>query len=53
MRSNLPKAELFLGKSISQFPHYVIQEYVDSGNNGHLFRAFNTSTKSELAFKIG
>ena len=52
MRSNLPKADLCLGKSISQFPHHVIQEYVDSGSPSYLFRAFNTSTNSELAFKI-
>lgn len=52
MRSNLPKADLFLGKSISQFPHHVIQEYVGSGNNSHVFRAFNASTNSELAFKM-
>jgi len=52
MRSNLPKADLFLGKTISRFPNYVIREHVDSGNNGHLFRAFDASTNGELAFKI-
>jgi hypothetical protein len=52
MRSNLPKAELFLGKSISRFPNHVMQKHVASGNNGHLFYAFDASTNSELAFKI-
>ena len=52
MRSNLPKADLFLGKSISRFPNHVMQKHVDSGNNGHLFYAFDASTNSELAFKI-
>ncbi len=52
MRSNLPKADLFLGKSISRFPNHVMQKHVASGNNGHLFQAFDASTNSELAFKI-
>ena len=52
MRKNLPSTELFIGKTIPQIPGYEIQEYIDSGNNGHLFRAFNKSTNSELAFKI-
>jgi hypothetical protein len=52
MRSNLPKAELFLGKSISRFPNHVMRKHIDSGNNGHLFHAFDASTHSELAFKI-
>jgi serine/threonine protein kinase len=52
MRRNLPKAALFLGKSISRFPNHVMQKHVASGNNGHLFYAFDASTNSELAFKI-
>jgi serine/threonine protein kinase len=52
MRRNLPKAELFLGKSINRFPNHVLQKHVASGNNGHLFYAFDASTNSELAFKI-
>jgi serine/threonine protein kinase len=52
MRRNLPKVGLFLGKSISRFPNHVMREHVDSGNNGHLFYAFDASTNSELAFKI-
>ena len=52
MRRNLPKVELFLGKSISRFPNHVMREHIDSGNNGHLFYAFDASTNSELAFKI-
>jgi hypothetical protein len=30
----------------------LIQEHIDSGNNGHLFRAFDASTNSALACKI-
>ena len=52
MRRNLPPKELFLGKTIPQFPKHKILEYIDSGANGHLFRAFDESTNSNLAFKI-
>ena len=52
MRSNLPPKDLFLGKTISRFPKHVMQKHVASGNNGHLFYAFDESTNSELAFKI-
>ncbi len=52
MRKNLPPVELFLGRTIDRFPNHVIQEHVGSGSNGHLFRAFDPSTESKLAFKV-
>ena len=52
MRRNLPNADLFLGKSIPQLPNHSIAELVDSGYNGHLFRACNALTASTLAFKF-
>ncbi len=52
MRKNLPPIDLFIGEEIDQFPNYVIEEYIDSGNNGHLFRAFNRSAENNVAFKI-
>ncbi len=52
MRKNLPPKEKFIGKTIEQIPNYVIKDYVASGSNGHLYRAFNETTKSELAFKV-
>ena len=52
MRQFLPPIESFLGKSIRRFPDYVIEEHIDSGNNGHLFRAFNQKTDGNLAFKV-
>ena len=52
MRKNLPAIDLFIGKKISQYTNYVIEEYIASGNNGHLFRAFDPSTESNLAFKV-
>lgn len=52
MRKTLPSVELFLGRKIDGFPNHVIQEHVGSGSNGHLFRAFDPSTESKLAFKV-
>ena len=52
MRSNLPSPDLFLGKDLSGFSGYVIDKYIDSGNNGHMYRAYNSTTGSQLAFKI-
>lgn len=52
MRKNLPDKTTFLGHSLPEFPGHVIQDYIDSGNNGHLYRAYNETTNSELAFKV-
>ena len=52
MRRNLPPVDLFIGARIDRFPNYVIIEHIDSGNNGHMFRAFDQSTESNLAFKV-
>jgi len=53
MRGNLPEQkELFLGKTMPRHPGYVIEEFIASGNNGLLFRAFNSEASSNLAFKI-
>ena len=30
----------------------MIEEHIASGNNGHLFRAFDRSTENNLAFKV-
>ena len=50
MRKNLPPTDLFIGKEIYQ--NHVIEEHIASGNNGHLFRAFDSSTESNLAIKV-
>ena len=52
MRRYLPPKEGFIGKKIERFPNYVIEEYIDSGYNGHLFRAFDSTTENNLAFKF-
>ena len=52
MRRNLPPKEYFIGRTIDRYPNHVIRDYVDSGTNGHLFRAFDRATGSVLAFKV-
>ena len=52
MRSNLPDKDNFLGISIPGHDSYVVTEYIDSGSNGHLFRATNPSIEGALAFKV-
>lgn len=52
MRRYLPPIKSFIGKKIERFPNYVIKEHIASGNNGHLFRAFDLSTENNLAFKF-
>ena len=52
MRRYLPSPELLLEKTVERFPNHVIKEHVASGNNGHLFLAFDQSTESKLAFKV-
>ncbi len=52
MRRNIPEKTQFLGKKIDRFPDHEIKTHIATGNNGHLFLAFNESTKSKLAFKI-
>ncbi len=52
MKKNLPSPDAFVNEKISRYPQYVIREHVGSGANGHVFRAYNSMTKSSLAFKI-
>ena len=52
MRRNLPPKDNFIGKTIQGRAGYVIKEYIDSGANGHLFRAHSETLNISLAFKI-
>ena len=52
MRRNLPPKEHFLGKTMPGFPDYIMKEYVDSGANGHVFRAYSSEIMNSLAFKV-
>ena len=52
MRRYLPPVESFIGMTMERFPDHQIAAHIDSGNNGHLFRAYNPRTESNLAFKV-
>ena len=52
MRRNLPPAELLIGKRLDRLSDHIIQQHVDSGFNGHLYRAYDPSTESTLAIKF-
>ena len=52
MRKYLPPKELFIGNTFPLIPGYKITDYVDSGSNGVLYRAYNQELDNECAFKI-
>jgi len=52
VRKNLPPKKNFLGKSMPEFPDYVFEEHIDSGANGHVFRAYSSAVEKSLAFKV-
>ena len=52
MRRNLPDPQVFVGRALPQLPGYVVHEHLDSGNNGHVFRAHSSATDHALACKI-
>ena len=52
MRSNLPDPQLFLRKTIPSRPDIDIMEIVDSGNDGHVFRAHSTALRRDVACKV-
>ena len=52
MKDALPPIQHFLGKRIPSFNDHVIKQYINSGANGHVFRATHERTQSDLAFKI-
>ena len=37
---------------LPDYSNYVITDHIDSGSNGHLFRAHNDLTEGDLAFKV-
>ncbi len=51
MRTNLPDKSLFLNKDIPSLG-YRIEEYIDSGGNGHMFRAYSEVIATNMACKI-
>jgi len=52
MRANLPDKNLFLGKAVPGRPNIVIQEWIASGNDGHLFKGRSEQLNRDLACKI-
>ena len=52
MRTRLPPVDNFRGMTFSELPGYTLEEYVDSGSNGHVFRAFSPDMGSNLAVKV-
>lgn len=52
MRINLPDPNYFIGKPLPHNPRFVIKEHIESGNNGHVFRAYSDTTEHQLACKI-
>ena len=52
MRKYLPDHSMFVGLTLPHNPGYVIRAHVESGNNGHVFRAYSEATGHELACKI-
>jgi len=52
MRSNLPEKNYFIGKPVPELPGYIITEHIDSGMNGHMFKAYNESINNCYACKI-
>lgn len=52
MRQHLPDSRAFLGRALPHLPGYVIREHLDSGNNGHVFRAHSSATGHALACKV-
>ena len=52
MKKNLPDKEYFIGKNIPESDHVEIQEYVDSGTYGHVYKAYNPELKKYFACKI-
>ena len=52
MINSLPNREFFLVKALPRYTNYVVAEYVDSGANGHVFRAYSTEFQRDLAVKV-
>lgn len=52
MRANLPDKKYFINKPIPGLADYIITEYIDSGMNAHMFKAFNSSVNNSYACKV-
>ncbi|MBI3753929.1 MAG: protein kinase family protein, partial [Deltaproteobacteria bacterium] len=52
MQKNLPDKEFFIGKPLPGMEHYVIDVYINSGGNAHMFRAYSSALNNYMACKI-
>jgi tRNA A-37 threonylcarbamoyl transferase component Bud32/energy-coupling factor transporter ATP-binding protein EcfA2 len=52
VRANLPNSAFFLGKIIPGRPDVIIEHYVTSGNDGHLYRGRSTQLARDVACKV-
>lgn len=52
MRANLPDRDYFIRKTLPNRPDVTIVEWVDSGNDAHLFRAHSATLRRDLACKV-
>ncbi len=52
MKKYLPNKEFFLEKPIPEYPGFIIREYIKSGCNALVFRAYNDNLKKDLACKV-
>jgi hypothetical protein len=52
MRAHLPDRDYFIDKSPPRRPDLTIIEWIDSGNDAHLFRAHSKTLGRDLACKV-
>jgi serine/threonine protein kinase len=52
VRANLPDKNYFIAKAIPSRPDVTVVNWVNSGNNAHLFRARSQILKRDLACKV-
>ena len=52
MKAQLPPVANFIDTTMPELTGYTLVEHVDSGSNGHVFRAFNQDTGNSLAVKV-
>lgn len=52
MQKKLPDKEFFLHKPLPGMGDYVIDKYINSGHNAHVFRAYSSALNHNLACKV-
>lgn len=52
MKKNLPNIDYFIGKNIPGHENIEVQKHIDSGLNGHVFKAYDPDLNKYFACKI-